>query len=134
MSYTMGVRGDAIQTLGQIPIPTGSVSSIISDVTGLFADRAEQQRISDINSAYARGDAAYLIAWINDNPPHPTASVQYAQQKLAALQHGTGGPIPTPGGGSIMPGSAASMLGGGGVSPMVLLLGAGLLFFALSRR
>jgi len=61
-----------------------------ASVLGSLFKRGPDPRIqADIIPAYQRGDVAYLVAWINDQPPHPADSVAAARQALAQL---TGSP------------------------------------------
>lgn len=44
-----------------------------------------------LDQAAQRGDIPYIVAWIQDQPPHPIRSVQYAQallQRLTGMQYG----------------------------------------------
>lgn len=55
-------------------------------LSGAGLGDAAAQRVQLLQDAYARGDTSYLLAWINDVPAHPTASVTLARQLLAKLQ------------------------------------------------
>lgn len=130
MSYTRGVTGDALAGLGQGPVAM-ALPEVESIVTGIFGgDKAAAARTADLQAAYARGDAQYLITWINDVPAHPKASVQLAQQLLARLQAGPTGAIKP----SVGTMAIAGGVGAGLNNPIVLLLGAGLLFAIFGRR
>jgi len=67
-----------------------AILSVASSVLGgLFAKKPDPRIQADIIPAWRRGDVAYLIAWVNDIPPHPADSVAAARQAIAQL---TGNP------------------------------------------
>lgn len=130
--------------LGQAEVAVAAGSEVAKLVGGLFGsggvDPARKQIIDSYYNAAINGDTtgiANLQKWITTVPPHPAASVQYAQGKLNSLAAtgktvgGTGSAVaplhlPTTGGFSM-----ASM---GGISMPVLIGGAILGYLLLERR
>jgi hypothetical protein len=75
----------------------GLLGSLVGGAIGGGAPDGSSQdpRIIDLNNAYNQAiqglngpgqGVNYINTWINDQPPHPTYSNQYAQQLLALIQ------------------------------------------------
>ena len=77
----------------------GPIGTVIGAVAGgilgsLLGPKVDPRIAQYITPAIQRGDTAFLMAWINDQPPHPTDSIIAAQKGLAQL---TGSPYSTGG-------------------------------------
>lgn len=78
-----------------------AIAAGIGAVAKLFGPRVDPRIKADLDPAIQRGDVNYLIAWIQDVPPHPRDSIAYAQahlqlayqisqqNQLAAVQYGS---------------------------------------------
>lgn len=58
------------------------IPAAIGAVAKIFGPGVDPRIKADLDPAIQRGDVNYLVAWINDVPPHPRDSVAYAQAHL----------------------------------------------------
>lgn len=58
------------------------IPAAIGAVAKIFGPGVDPRIKADLDPAIQRGDVNYLIAWIQDVPPHPRDSVAYAQAHL----------------------------------------------------
>ena len=63
----------------------GVVSNVLAGVGAIFDPSAAHRRAL-LLAAAKRGDVNFIIQWINDYPPHPNDSNQYARQVLPLAQ------------------------------------------------
>ena len=60
-----------------------AIAGVVGAVAKLFQPGVDPRIKADLDPAIQRGDVNYLIAWIQDQPPHPRDSIAYAQAHLA---------------------------------------------------
>lgn len=71
------------------PLAFLSGATALKSLFSGFGGDPNAHRNALIDAAAARGDVGYLVAWINDQPPHPNETIARARSRLAAMTGGT---------------------------------------------